>query len=73
MTELLAAILRVQEMYRLSDRQFSQSVHIDPGTWSRIKSKQRNPGTKFLRALTSSYPELKLEVMKYLGEGSTNV
>jgi transcriptional regulator with XRE-family HTH domain len=60
-------------MYKLSDDQFSEKLGVDPGTWSKIKRGQREPGAKFLAALVQAFPETKLEVMSYLeNRGNTD-
>ena len=64
--QLLEAIGKIREMYKLNDDQFAERIGLDAGTWSKVKRGQREPGAKFLSSLIQAFPEAKLEVMTYL-------
>jgi len=73
--QLLEAIEKIRGIYRLNDDLFAERLGVDPGTWSKVKRGQREPGAKFLAALVQAFPEAKLEVMTYLenrGNANTN-
>lgn len=64
--DLIEAIKLHQKVNGLSDKAFARLVGIDNSTWSRIKSGERNPGGKVLRAIASNIPELQLLVFQYM-------
>lgn len=47
---LVPRLIAVQELYGVNDSTFARSVlQMTPGTWSRLKSGQRQGGGKFTR------------------------
>ncbi len=63
---LIPQVKMVQELHKLSDRQFSIRLGISPSGFSRIQRGIKPPGMKFLTALMNEFPELKLAVYQYL-------
>jgi len=66
MNTLIEAIKRVQEKYNLNDKEFSKSLGIDPGHWSRVKRELLPFGQKTLSALSQKYPELDMDIMQHM-------
>lgn len=66
MEKLIEAIKQMQELKGLSDQKFSKEIGLDPSWWSRIKNGKAHPGSKFLRAISRVYPELRLAVHDYM-------
>ena len=72
MDELLEAIDRYQERNHLTDNQFSIQIGLVPSTISRIKSGQRQPGSRVLKAI-AQIPELKDVCFDYItGNGHSS-
>jgi len=61
MNDLVESIKVYQTINGVNDSQFSKLLNIDPSTWAKIKSGERNPGLKFYRGL-AKIPELEFLV-----------
>lgn len=61
MNDLVKSIKVYQEINGVNDSQLSELLGLDPSTWSKIKSGERQPGLKFLRGL-ARIPELEVLV-----------
>lgn len=66
MHTLVEQAMRLQEMHKLSDRQFARRLGVDPSSWSRVKRGLRPPGMKILRALVKEFPGLELAAYQYI-------
>lgn len=69
MKELIEEIKKAQSLRGLSDTQMAKEMRVDLSTLSKIKNGKASPGGKFLRALASTYPELRLAVYNYMSGG----
>ncbi len=49
-----------------TDVAFARTLSISRQLWALIKKGQHEPGTKFISAVMSKYPDLMLDVMNYL-------
>ncbi len=59
MNNLVEAIKKYQANEKLTDGQLGKLLGVDRSTWSKIKSGERNPGMKFLRATAREIPKLQ--------------
>ncbi len=66
MEDLIRSIIRVQSEKGLNDIRLAGRLGIDAGAWSKIKNGKAAPGAKFLGALIREFPELTLDIMRYL-------
>jgi len=68
---LIEAIKKEQAGRKLNDTQLARLLEIDLSTWSRIKSGERPPGGKFLKAVMTHLPELALVVIDYMRDNGS--
>lgn len=69
MDELINAVVESQKKRKLSDRQLSILLKIDPSHWSRIKRGLiPASGGKFLTAVAREFPELHFIVLKCMSQ-----
>jgi len=69
--KLIEEINKMQKLKGLSGRQFSKAIGKDPSLWSKIKNGKALPGGKFLRAVASKFPELRLAVYDYMASSDS--
>jgi len=66
------AIKTYQEANNLNDAQFARLLNIDRSMLSKIKSGEREPGVKVIKALLKHSPEFRKPISDYLlGEDRT--
>jgi transcriptional regulator with XRE-family HTH domain len=61
-------LMQRQESLGLNESEFAEHLGISRSMWWLVKSGQRNPGGKFLRAVMRNLPECRLDVMNYMSE-----
>jgi DNA-binding XRE family transcriptional regulator len=50
----------------LSDVKFAQQMHISRQLWSIVEKGKHEPGTKFVKAVISTFPDLEFDTWNYL-------
>lgn len=63
---LIDAIKELQSQQGLNDVELASILGIGQSTWSRIKSKERLPGVRFLNSVLKIYPSLRALVFDYI-------
>lgn len=71
MRPLFTALEDYQQENEMSDSQLSKLLGISHSTISRIKHGSREPGPKFLRAISREIPSLKPYVANFIVNGDT--
>jgi len=66
---LFRQIDNIQKLKGLNDKQLAESLGIDSSTVSKIKHGIRQPGRKFIQALSRVYPELRMDIYQYISSG----
>lgn len=60
MNKVVERIKKTQEHERLTDEQFATLLGIHRSTWAKVKSGERNPGLKLLRAFNYQFPNVEI-------------
>jgi DNA-binding XRE family transcriptional regulator len=50
----------------LSDVKFAQQMHISRQLWSIVEKGKHEPGTKFVKAVISTFPDLEFDTWNYI-------
>jgi len=50
----------------LSDVKFAQQMHISRQLWSIVERGKHEPGTKFVKAVISTFPDLEFDTWNYI-------
>jgi len=50
----------------LSDVKFAQQMHISRQLWSIVEKGKHEPGTKFVKAVISAFPDLEFDTWNYI-------
>ena len=69
---LIEKVVKIQAENKLSDRQFSEKLGVDPANWSRVKRRIKEPGMKLLTALSREFPQLQLPVFEFMATKADN-
>lgn len=69
---LVEKAIKIQSENKLSDRQFSARLGVDPANWCRVKNRQKEPGMKLLTALIREFPQLQLPVFEFMATKADN-
>jgi len=63
MGKLVELLIKKQEEMNLSETEFANKLGMSRPMWYLVKSGNRQPGKKFLKATMKAFPELQLDVM----------
>ncbi len=66
-------IKSIQERDKFTDTEVSKRLGIHRTTWNRIKNGKSEPDKETLRKLARIYPELGLDILKYVIEDKSEV
>jgi hypothetical protein len=55
-----------------TDELFTENLGVSRAIWCLIKTGERKPGLKFLKAVMRTYPEMTLIVMNFLAEAEND-
>ena len=67
--DIVDSIKEAQAKRGWTDGELSRQIGMDGSEWSRIKSRQRTMGLRFIRAIARVFPELQVKLMQYVFEG----
>lgn len=69
---LVVALREIQKRLGMTDRAFAESLEISQPAWSRVRRGQRRPGLEIARGTARAYPQLRPELLSFLGLSTYN-
>lgn len=71
MNKLIEAVREYQKEEGLTDTGLTQLIGLDRSTWAYIKAGKRNPGVKFLRAISLKLPQFRALIYEEITDNTS--
>ncbi len=69
---LVVALREIQKRLGMSDKACAETLGISQPAWSRVRKGQRRPGLELARGVAKAYPQLRPELLFFLGLDTHN-